>query len=94
MQNSQIITGHLESFLQYRSHKDFQRIDGQKISMRNEILLNGFCTAGGALASAHEFQAKMVVTAGMGESMPEGFPMIYRKFAAEKHFSFPQGSKT
>lgn len=66
LRNSQITAGNLEFLLQYRSHKDFQRIDGRKISMRNEIMLNGFCTAGGALASAHEFQAKMVVTAGMG----------------------------
>lgn len=66
LRNSQIIAGNLESFLQYRSHKDFHRVDGHKISMRNETLLNGFCTAGGALASAHEFQAEIVVTAGMG----------------------------
>lgn len=66
LRKSQIIAGNLESFLQYRSHKDFLRVDGQKINTRNKTSLNGFCTAGAVLASAHEFQAEMVVTAGMG----------------------------
>lgn len=66
LRNSQIMTGSLESFLKYRGHKDFLRVDGQKINRRDKTSLNGFCTAGAVLASAHEFQAEMVVTAGMG----------------------------
>ena len=30
LRNSQITAGNLEFLLQYRSHKDFQRIDGRK----------------------------------------------------------------
>lgn len=63
---SKIIVGNLESFLEYRSKKNLQRIDSHKIKEMNITSLSGFCTAGAVLALAKEFQAELVVTAGIG----------------------------
>ncbi len=56
----------LESFLEYRSQKNLLRIDSRRITEPNHTPGSGFCTAGAVLALANEYQAGLVVTAGMG----------------------------